>query len=461
MLNKKVSVIETGAVPDGEGLQTEAFQKAIDLLYFEGGGAVEVPAGKYTIGSIRLRSNITLHLLSGAEIYGTRNVDEYNVLNEDTIEPLPEDMKSDVTWNWPKIDPVTKEMQKRNYEFLKPGARWNNGLIRIICAENVAIIGEPGSVIDGCDPYDPLGEEEYRGPHGINMYYSENVRFEGYTIRNTGNWAHCITYCKNIVYENVIAEAGHDGIHCTRCENVVIANSEFYTGDDCIAGFGNVNVLVHDCIVNTACSGLRFGGTNALIRNCRFFGPAKHYFRGRLSLEDKIKGTHSEVDGAHKDMLSLFTYYADFSYEIPEEPGNIIIRDCTVENVQRFIHYNYSGNERWQKNRPLRSLTMENIKATGITLPATAYGSEEMPLWLTLKNIDLEFAPGNENTAAFHIANIAVMSLENVKISGRGKEVFAKTWTKGSQFNFKNVACDNNSEPSVVYTEEPFTCKPI
>ena len=39
-----------------------------------------------------------------------------------------------------------------------------------------AIIGEPGSVIDGCNTFDPQGEEGYRGAHGITF---ENVTATG------------------------------------------------------------------------------------------------------------------------------------------------------------------------------------------------------------------------------------------------------------------------------------------
>lgn len=90
--------------------------------------------------------------------------------------------------------------------------------------------------------------------------------------------------------------------------------------------------------------------------------------RGSLSLEEKISG--AEAHRPHRvNMLSVFTYYADFSVEIPEQPGNIVITDCTVENVDRFLHYNFSGNERWQAHRPLASVRFSGINATGIGLP--------------------------------------------------------------------------------------------
>lgn len=244
---------------------------------------------------------------------------------------------------------------------------------------------------------------------------SNNVTFRGYTIQNTGNWAHNVFDSEQISMENVTVLAGHDGIHCTSCQNIEIRNSEFYTGDDCIAGFGNINTFVEGCVCNTACSGLRFGGTNALIRDCKFFGPAKYFFRGSLSLEEKRDG--AQAHRPHRiNMLSMFTYYADFSVDIPQQPGNIVITDCTADNVDRFLHYNFSGNERWQSHRPLESIKFQNIRARQIGMPLTAYGSKECPLQLTMKDMDVAFRENVTNTAFLHVAHIFQQQPVDVEI---------------------------------------------
>lgn len=116
------------------------------------------------------------------------------------------------------------------------------------------------------------------------------------------------------------AVAGHDGIHITGCDNVTIEDCVFETGDDCIAGIDNINVTARRCELNTACSGLRFGGTNALFEKCHFYGPAKYLFRGSLTPEEKRSG--KPAGGSHRyNMLSLMTYYADFMRDIRMEPG--------------------------------------------------------------------------------------------------------------------------------------------
>ena len=319
---------------------TAVLQKAIDDCFLQGGGKVVLEEGLYEIGGIRLRSNCTLYLKSGAVIKGVRDVESYNILASDTVEPVAEEYKTDVLWTPPHVRTTYDHMNKA-------ASRWNNALIRILCAKNVAIIAEEGAVIDGSDPYDELGEERYRGPHGIAYHHSENLRFEGYLIRNTGNWAHIGYKSKNITYRGITVQGGHDGIHNSSCDDYTIEKCEFYTGDDCVAGFDNYNVVVRNCILNSACSGMRFGGADVLVEKCRFYGPAQYVFRGAMSLEDKIAGKPSpRVNGGK--MLALFTYYSDFSLNVRRLPKNILVRDCTVENCARFLPFDFTGTHTWQ-----------------------------------------------------------------------------------------------------------------
>lgn len=453
----KISVINTGADPGSKELQTASFQKALDEVWAAGGGVVEVPAGEYHIGAIRLRSNTTLHLRAGAKLLGSRDPMDYYVVQHDTLEPLPVEMRTEKLFERPPKD------QKRDYSFMLPGGRWSNGLIRACCAENIAIIAETGAVIDGQDCYDEVGEENYRGPHGIAIHHCKNITLKGYTIQNTGNWAHIIYYSQNIHCEGVTVLGGHDGIHCRGCENVTVKESEFYTGDDCVAGFANVNTHVYDCVLNTACSGLRLGGTNVIVERCRFFGPARYFFRGSLTLEEKKNGVLAVCGNKRKNMLSVFTYFADFSMPIPVQPEHIVIRDCTAECVDRFLHYNFSGNERWQAGSPLRSLTIENVKAADISMPLTVYGSPEVPLELVMKHVSIQFTAREDgkDVPVMRAAHCAKVFLDDVAIIKNTNGDLIRYWSE-----FGDVCCENVSyhvpkEQWFALADEPFVCKSI
>ena len=387
------------------GIMTDEIQRAIDDCFLAGGGTVTLGDGLFLSGGLRLRSNCTLYLKSGAVLKGTRNMDDYKILEREALEPINDAYKTDVLWT-PAYNRKTPD------HIIKAASSWNNALIRILDAENAAIIGERGSLIDGSDPYDPTGEGHYRGPHGIAYHHSRNLRFEGYTIQSTGNWAHTGYKSQNISYKGITVLGGHDGIHNSSCDSFTIEDCEFYTGDDCIAGFDNYDVVIRNCTINSACSGMRFGGADILVEDCHFYGPARYFFRGSLSLEDKIAGNPSPKTG-RKNMLALFTYYSDFTLQVRRMPGNIIIRNCKAENCDRFLHYDFTGTHVWQKNKPLSSISFENIKAVGISLPFNAYGDREHKLTLSLKDCDIAFAESAE--CAVRTGNFELVRIENTK----------------------------------------------
>lgn len=285
---------------------------------------------------------------------GTRNPEDYFNHFNDTIEPFEPEMLS--------RGPFIRENSEIK-DYYKLGSRWYNALIRAYKAENVKIIGEKGSLIDGMDCYDELGEEAYRGPHAICFIKCSNVYLSGYEIVNSSNWAHSMWYCNNLELSYITVNAGHDGCHFRRCNNIYIHNSVFSTGDDCIAGYNNRNMAVENCELNTACSAFRLGATNVLIQNCHAYGPPKHLMRYVLSQEDKIAGVHDvPKDREWNYMLSFYTYYASVNHYTKDNPGNenVLIRNCKVENADRFLHYNFSGNEPWQSGSPLLDIKFEN-----------------------------------------------------------------------------------------------------
>ena len=448
----KVSIIDYGACHDGS-LCTKAIQSAIDACFLSGGGTVEVPSGTFLTGGIRLRSNITLMLKSGAVLLGSRDSDDYTDILTDKIEPVDEAFRSDCLW--------TPALSRESFDFInKPLSRWNSGLIRAINAENVAVIGENGSFIDGADCFDERGEEHYRGPHGVNMHFCRNIRFSGYTARNTGNWAHALFNCQDITVENVTVLAGHDGVHMTSCDGARIENCEFYTGDDCVAGIDNTDITVKNCLMNTACSAFRMGGAGIRISGCRMYGPAKYLFRGSLTPEEKRSGKPTQETTHRYNMLSAFTYYADFSRSIRHRPGDIVMEDCTVENVDRFLHYNFSGNEPWQRNRPLKDITFRNITAEGLRFPLTAYGEQGTPVSLRIENCSFGLADGTEGMSFMHLCHFDDVTLKNIQVHGLINAPLIRRWSDGVPTT-ENLTWDDSANPFIRDAEFEFNCRPI
>ena len=233
-------------------LQTDNIQKAIDECFLAGGGRVVIPCGVYLTGGLRIRSGVELYLESGAILKGSRDAEDYFGYREDTLEPVVLEEVGDT--------PGTK-----NCASAVSTSRWCNALIRAFDAHDFAIIGEKGSYIDGCNAYDPEGEHNYRGPHGLGIWRCKNIRLEGYTFINSGNWSHAIFQSQNITIRNVTMHGGEDGIDIRTCDDVLIENCDINTPDDAVAGFDNHNVIVRNCKLNSSCMPLRIGGNNFLV----------------------------------------------------------------------------------------------------------------------------------------------------------------------------------------------------
>lgn len=428
------------------GNATAAVQNAINEVFLAGGGTVVLEKGVYPIGSVRLRSRVTLYLKSGAVISGSRDPKDYQILQEDALEPLPPDEFCSVGWS--RATP-----ERDNRFLLKCGSRWTNAMIRLAYAEDAAIVGEKGSLIEGNDPFDPDGEEHYRGPHGISFYHCAGLTFSGLTVQNTGNWAFCSYFSRDLTFRDLTVLGGHDGVHTSSADHVLIENCRFETGDDCVAGFNIFDMTVRNCDLNSACSAFRLGGTDVCIENCRAWGPANYGFRGSLSREEKERG--AAADGGRKNMLAFFTYYSDFTLSVRHAPGNITVRDCTVSDTDRFLHFNFSGSERWQLNRALGSIRFENLRATGLGMSLCAYGDANDPLKLTMRNCELAFRePVPE---AIRTANYATIDLENVCFRNVDGPL-VRSWGGDGSLRAVNVG---GAAIAAVAADTPFQTVPI
>ena len=458
MCKKLFSVLEYGAVANKDTVQTEFFQKALDECFLAGGGEVVVPEGEYIIGDIRIRSNTTLHLMENAVLLGSNNPKDYFNINADKLEPLPEEQNTLAIWYYPfEWIKMGGGFKKHLYTV---GSRWSYGLIRAAFAENIAVIGEKGSKINGRNVYDPEGEENYRGPHAINMHFCKNVKFSGYTVENSSNWAHAIFQSDNISFSNLTVLAGHAALHTRACTNVSIENCKLITGDDAIAGFDNLDVVVRNCEISSACSAFRFGGNNILVENCNVYGPCKYQFRGSFSQEEKVAGV-TVSDKGRNNMLSFWTNFVTDDLPPRKIPGYITIRNCTIKNADRMLHLNLSGNEPWQRGVPPTDITFENVKIENVKFGLTAYGIENSPMVLNLKNIEYSFSEDCEETAMIRAAYCNEINLENVKVTDYIGKSLIKTWSDDIKVNIKNLDCFLNDGATVTRESEKFNAIPI
>ena len=362
-------------------LQTVYIQEALDRCRDAGGGEVILSDGQWHIGSVRMYSNTTLYLSAECRLIASDHWQDY------------EDFRVPSTLGYLKSPFVVKEWNLPPHYIVAPIVAFD--------AENVAVIGEPGSVIDGSDCFDPAGEEKFRGPMGMVFSKCRGVTLKGYTYQNAANWAHQLDSCSGVRMEKVTVLAGHDGINIHHCVGVTIENCDFRTGDDCVAGYNAENVVIRNCGFNTSCNSFRFGGRNLLVENCRFWGPGEYPHR---------------VSGRHNTIYAI-EYYAMRYDDIRVDSGNWVFRNCTFEGIDGLI--NYRGSKLWMHEaRPLRDVTLENVTVHGLSEVSVLTPAAGKPMTLTMKNVEMTWRNGIPAFGMFITTPDVKMVLDNVKIEG-------------------------------------------
>ena len=244
-----------GATGNGTNKDTAAFQKAIDECAVMGGGPVVVPSGEYLIGSIELKSGVTLRLESGAHLLGSPDLDDYPVIK--------------VRWE----------------------GKWIDGHRALISANGATGIGITGPGKISGNP--ALGGRQMpRRPVIIEPINCTNVQLAGFATEHRSMWSVHPTYCDNVTASNLTIRStggNGDGIDVDSCRHVRIEDCDIDTGDDCIAiksGRGlegyraarpTEDVLISHCTLSDnifACIGIgseTSGGIRGVrIEHCKF-----------------------------------------------------------------------------------------------------------------------------------------------------------------------------------------------
>ncbi len=247
------NICEFGAAGDGKTLDTLALQSAIDACNKDRGGTVLVPAGVFVIGTVELKSNVTLHIAAGGTLLGSADGKQYHA-----AQGIP--LHGDTT--------------------LRDG---NVGLIYAINAENITIEG-PGTINGqglqfrrprrGVAP--PSGRGGDHRPYHLLFYRCKNIRLRDLFLLDSAYhsvriiesnfvWAYGLH-----IYNRV--NGNNDGFHFISSQYVHVSDCDVQSGDDACALFGSCRfVTVTNSTFSTRWAVFRFGGgnpENITISNC-------------------------------------------------------------------------------------------------------------------------------------------------------------------------------------------------
>jgi polygalacturonase len=380
------NVRDFGAVGDGTNKDTVAFQKTLDVCAVSGGGEVLVPAGKYLIGSVQIGNRTILRLEADSIITGSSDTNDYPMM--------------DIRWE----------------------GRWQPGRRALIYSANVdhtGIIG-PGRIEGNpavAAPQNP------RGVVVLEPISCNDVRWEGFTVTQGGNWATHPTYCTDVVIKNVNINGGRDGIDIDSCKNVRIEGCDINTGDDSISlksgrglngarlGKATEDVLITQCTLRGrrfACIGIgseTSGGIrNVRIEHCKLtsntYGVYVKTRIGRAGIIENISGDDLDVLAGGFLRVNLISC------------GNNNTADDPVEGLAGY---------------PVgRNFSFSNVRVAATTLADVSQISGEKPL----ENLILENITGT-CTKGINLANITNAVLHNIHVTGYEGPFLTQTNVQG------------------------------
>lgn len=357
-----------GAVGDGNQLNTEAIQAAIDACAEGGGGTVYFPAGRFLSGTIYLKSNVTLHLDAGAVLLGSTNLDDYPV-------EVPEHRSF-----------------ADNY--------MDKSLIYAEKVENVSIRGS--GIIDGqggCPAFQLViipGRKYYieerpevirslannfkERPAIVRMIECENITVKDITFKDAASLVQWYLACEDVTIDGIsvhsVANHNNDGIDIDNCEKVRIANCEIRTGDDAIVLKSTSNricknVTVTNCILSSGSNGFKCGTESnggfqdITVDNCTIYETGN----GGISLELVDGGTFDRVSVSNITMrdasggifIRLGNRARSFK-EGMERPGMGSMSNIIISNVQAIGVHKFGCSITGLPGFPVKNVTLENIR---------------------------------------------------------------------------------------------------
>jgi hypothetical protein len=356
-VNGVYNIRDFGAKGDGSAFDSPAINETINFCSLNGGGTVFIPPGTYLTGTIHLKSNMVFHIAAGATIMGSKNLNDYQ-----------------------GIEDVER----------KGRSQWYSALIVGDKISNIEISGH--GAINGNNVFNPEGEEEMRGPHAIFFNKSQDISIRDIYVKDASNYAFIMEGCTNGSLRGIRVTGGWDGIDLFNCNNFLITECRFETGDDCVAGGGWEKVVVSNCTLNSNCNGMRNyrgGLKDVIFSNILINGPSvfKHRTHDTPSKrEDLIY--HNSWHGDY-DSLSGFWLAGGGLIE------NLIISDVTVRDLRCPVWMSLQGSfSGLSQNAAIRNVHINNLTAIGVGKPNVAtliQGSAERPVEnILLTNISIQ-----------------------------------------------------------------------
>ena len=402
---------------------TEAIQNAIEKASKNGGGTIFFPAGEYLTGALKLKSNITIHLDSGALLKFSENFDDYLPYVEmryegivmKTFSPLfyAKDAENITIKGRGVIDGQGKAWWNEVYRIegskeVLPPTKYQTMWVE----QNQGIVYEPY--------YKRTIDKHFFRPAFFQAFECKNILIEGVTFQNSPFWTINPVFCDNVTITGITINNPYspntDGINPSSCKNVHISDCHISVGDDCITiksgrdadgrkyGRPTENVTITNCTMLSGHGGVVIGSEmsggikKVTISNCVFDGTDRGIriksARGRGGVVEDIRVDNIVMKNIKQEAIVMNLFYDKDAKEEPVSERTPIFRNIHMSNI-----------------------TGSNVNKAGVIL-----GISEMPVQnISFSNINMDAKEGfTVNTASdveFHDVKINASVGSSFKIS--------------------------------------------
>ena len=269
-VNNVFNIRDFGASGKREDNATIAVKNAIDACTNAGGGVVMVPPGDYTVGTVLLKDNVTLHLEAGSTLFLSQNQDDFIPGSRTMI--FAENAKNIAVTGRGTLDGLAQ------YEFVE----MRNDDVEIL--EEIEIARAAG--VD-MRRYYRTGMQTYM----FILNDCTNILLQDFTLINSPLWNIRLNDCDRVfvrgvyIFSDLEKGVNSDGIDICSTSNVTISDSIIVTGDDSIVlktptkrGTDKVNpvnnVVVTNCILSSSSAPFTIGTetladiSHVIVSNC-------------------------------------------------------------------------------------------------------------------------------------------------------------------------------------------------
>lgn len=357
-------------------------QQAIDAYAQAGGGTVHVPAGEWNTGPLRLHSRTCLYLDAGAKVY---------------FSDKPEDYLPVVFTRWEGTEcynysPLIYALDASDVALCGSGTLIGNGAAWWPWRKTRQAAGA-NALYNAAAAGVPVEQRVYGTveaalrPSFVQFLRCTRVLIEGVSVIDGPQWTLHPVYCRDVVVRGVNVQTtgpNTDGLNPDSCTNVLIEDSRFSTGDDCIAinaglnedgwrvGRPCENIVIRRCTMNGGHGGVVVGSAisggvrNVCAYDCYITGTMQGLrlksMRGRGGFVENVWFRHIQIGKVSNEAIQVNMYYEFTTVEpktqTPTRFTGLHFEDVHCSSAQTGVLL------RGLPEQPLEDVTLRDVEAT-------------------------------------------------------------------------------------------------